>query len=170
MSPATDQVLGGRYRLTERIAGGGMGEVWRARDEVLERHVAVKIMRKEYADDPTFLERFRAEARHAAGLSHANIAAVYDFGNGGVGDAGGPFLVMEHVPGEPLSALVAREGALTATRTLEIVGQAALGLQAAHDAGVVHRDVKPGNILVDAAATGCASPTSASRARRTPCR
>jgi serine/threonine-protein kinase len=148
MTTAADQLLGGRYRLAERIAGGGMGEVWRAQDEVLGRLVAVKIMRKEYADDPTFLERFRAEARHAAGLSHANIAAVYDFGNGGAGDAGSPFLVMEHVPGEPLSALVAREGALTADRTLEIVGQAALGLQAAHDAGVVHRDVKPGNILV----------------------
>jgi serine/threonine-protein kinase len=144
MTTAADQLLGGRYRLAERIAGGGMGEVWRAQDEVLGRLVAVKIMRKEYADDPTFLERFRAEARHAAGLSHANIAAVYDFGNGGAGDAGSPFLVMEHVPGEPLSALVAREGALTTDRTLEIVGQVALGLQAAHDAGVVHRDVKPG--------------------------
>ena len=147
---ATDQVLGGRYRLTERIAGGGMGEVWRGVDEVLGRDVAVKILRKEYADDPTFLARFRAEARHTANLSHPGIAAVYDFGEGtGTGsDDESPFLVMEHVPGEPLSALVAREGALGAERTLRIIGQTALALQAAHDAGVIHRDVKPGNILV----------------------
>ncbi|MGH8938175.1 MAG: protein kinase domain-containing protein, partial [Actinomycetes bacterium] len=145
--PTTDQLLGSRYRLTDRIAGGGMGEVWRARDEVLGRDVAVKILRREYAEDPTFLERFRAEARHTASLSHPNIAAVYDFGQGD-DDLGSPFLVMELVPGEPLSALVAREGPLAPDRTLDIIGQTALGLQVAHDTGVIHRDVKPGNILV----------------------
>ena len=147
MTAETDRVLGGRYRLTERIAGGGMGEVWQAQDDVLGRGVAVKILRREYADDSTFLERFRAEARHTAGLSHPNIAAVYDFGEGRE-DGGSPYLVMEHVPGEPLSTLVSREGRLTPDRTLDIIGHAALGLQAAHDAGVIHRDVKPGNILV----------------------
>jgi serine/threonine-protein kinase len=146
--PASDQLLGGRYRLTERIAGGGMGEVWQALDEVLGRQVAVKILRREYVDDPTFLERFRAEARHTANLSHPGIAAVYDFGEGTHDELGSPFLVMEHVPGDPLSALVSREGTLTPEKTLDVVGQAALGLQAAHDAGVIHRDVKPGNILV----------------------
>ena len=164
---STGDVLGGRYRLTARIAGGGMGEVWRADDEVLGREVAVKILRREYADDSTFLERFRAEARHTAGLAHDGIAAVYDFGEGdtaagntgaedtGAGDTGSgdtaqasPYLVMEHVPGEPLSALIARDGALSPQRTMDVVGQAALALQAAHDAGVVHRDVKPGNILI----------------------
>ena len=154
---STGDVLGGRYRLTARIAGGGMGEVWRADDEVLGREVAVKILRREYADDSTFLERFRAEARHTAGLAHSGIAAVYDFGEGdtGAGDTGSgdtaqasPYLVMEHVPGEPLSALIARDGALSPQRTMDVVGQAALALQAAHDAGVVHRDVKPGNILI----------------------
>ena len=95
MRPDTDVLLGGRYLLTERIAGGGMGEVWAASDEVLGRPVAVKILRREYADDPTFLERFRAEARHAAGLSHSGIAAVYDYGE----DDGSPFIVMELVPG-----------------------------------------------------------------------
>ena len=154
---STGDVLGGRYRLTARIAGGGMGEVWRADDEVLGREVAVKILRREYADDSTFLERFRAEARHTAGLAHSGIAAVYDFGEGdtGAGDTGAgdtaqasPYLVMEHVPGEPLSALIARDGALSPQRTMDVVGQAALALQAAHDAGVVHRDVKPGNILI----------------------
>ena len=147
MTAETDRVLGSRYRLTERIAGGGMGEVWRAEDDVLGRDVAVKILRREYADDPTFLERFRAEARHTAGLSHANIAAVYDFGEG-QDEGGSPYLVMEYVPGEPLSTVVSREGRLAPERTLDIIGQAALGLQAAHDAGVIHRDVKPGNILV----------------------
>ena len=146
-----DLVLGGRYRLTGRIAGGGMGEVWRGVDDVLGRDVAVKILRRQYVDDPTFLERFRAEARHSANLSHPNIAAVYDFGEGDPqrpGEAGSPFLVMEHVPGYPLSAIVSKEGRLDPGRTMAVVGQAALGLQAAHDAGVIHRDVKPGNLLV----------------------
>ena len=110
--PATDQLLGKRYRLIDRIAGGGMGEVWRARDEVLGREVAVKILRREYADDPTFLARFRAEARHSANLAHSGIAAVYDFGEGSRRGAGSPFLVMENVPGEPLSALISRDGPL----------------------------------------------------------
>jgi serine/threonine protein kinase len=146
--PGTDHVLGERYRLTERIAGGGMGEVWQAEDTVLGRTVAVKLLRREYADDPTFLARFRNEARHSAGLSHPGIALVYDFGEGTEENGGSPYLVMEHVPGEPLSAIVSREGTLPPDRTLDVIGQAALGLQAAHDAGVVHRDVKPGNILV----------------------
>ncbi|MEO7979440.1 MAG: serine/threonine-protein kinase [Sporichthyaceae bacterium] len=144
----TERVLGHRYRLTERIAAGGMGEVWQAEDTVLGRTVAVKLLRREYADDATFLARFRNEARHTAGLSHPGIAAVYDFGEGGADVDESPYLVMEHVPGEPLSTLVSREGTLSPERTLDIVGQAALGLQAAHDAGVIHRDVKPGNILV----------------------
>ena len=144
----TERVLGARYRLVERMAAGGMGEVWRGEDTVLRRTCAVKILRREYADDPTFLARFRNEARHTAGLTHAGIAAVYDFGEGDEDCGGSPYLVMEHVPGEPLSALVSREGTLSPERTLDVIGQAALGLQAAHDAGVVHRDVKPGNIMV----------------------
>jgi serine/threonine protein kinase len=144
MKPDADVLLGNRYLLTGRIAGGGMGEVWAATDDVLGRPVAVKILRREYADDPTFLERFRAEAIHAAGLSHTGIAAVYDYGE----DDGSPFIVMELVPGEALSAEMAREGALAPDRTLDIIGQAALALQTAHDGGVIHRDVKPGNLLI----------------------
>src|SRR4029078_10617276 len=125
-----------------------MGEVWQAEDTVLGRTVAVKLLRREYADDATFLTRFRNEARHTAGLSHPGIALVYDFGEGKEEEGGSPYLVMEHVPGEPLSTIVSREGTLTPERTMDVVGQAALGLQAAHDAGVIHRDVKPGNILV----------------------
>jgi serine/threonine-protein kinase len=136
--------LGDRYLLEERIATGGMGEVWRAKDELLHRDVALKLLKREYADDEVFAERFRGEARHTAGLAHANIAGVFDYGEG---DAAS-YLVMELVPGEPLSALLAREGRLSADRTLDIVAQAARGLEAAHQGGVIHRDVKPGNILV----------------------
>ena len=141
-------VLGERYRLVARIAGGGMGEVWRAVDEVLDRVVAVKILRREYADDATFRERFRAEARHTANLAHPSVAAVYDFGDGNDDGSESPYLVMEHVDGEPLSAVLAREGALPIARTLELLGHAAAGVQAAHDAGVIHRDIKPANVLV----------------------
>ena len=99
-------LIGDRYRLVERIATGGMGEVWRATDERLGRPVAVKVLRSEYADDPTFVERFRAEGRHAAMLSHPGIASVFDYGE----VDGMAYLVMELVDGEPLSHVLAREG------------------------------------------------------------
>lgn len=142
-------VLGDRYALDERIATGGMGEVWRATDQVLGRTVAVKVLKPEYLSDPTFLRRFRDEARHTAALSHPGIANTFDYGEL-TDDAGlaRAFLVMEYVAGEPLSAILAGAGALPPDRTLDIVGQAGLALQAAHDAGVIHRDVKPGNLLV----------------------
>lgn len=158
--------LGGRYRLQDRIAFGGMGEVWRALDEVLGRKVAVKILRPELAYDDNFRRRFRAEARTAGALSHPGIAAVYDYGEGPVVPAdsdvrGGPntpgqgaltdddvaYLVMELVPGEPLSTMLSR-GALGVDATLDIVAQSARALHAAHERGVVHRDVKPANLLV----------------------
>src|SRR2546423_3157409 len=144
MSLTPDATLNGRYTLQERIAIGGMGEVWRASDEVLGRTVAVKVLKEEYAVDPSFVARFRTEARHVASLSHPGIANVFDYGE--VGDTA--YLVMELVDGEPLSTVLAREGRLDPERTLDIVGQAALALQAAHDAGLVHRDVKPGNLLL----------------------
>src|SRR3954469_2604157 len=144
MTLAPDVTLGARYRLEQRIAVGGMGEVWQASDVLLGRRVAVKVLKPEYAADAHFVERFRNEARHTAALSHPGIANVFDYGE--IGDMA--YLVMELVAGEPLSALLAREGPLDAARTLDIVGQAALALQAAHDLGVVHRDVKPGNLLV----------------------
>src|SRR3954453_7425640 len=145
-------VLGARYRLAGLVAVGGMGEVWRADDETLGRQVAVKVLKAEYAEDPTFVERFRAEARNTAMLSHSGIATVYDYGEVAVDGGGGSsaYLIMELVPGEPLSALLAREAPIAPERTMNIVGQAALALQAAHEAGVVHRDIKPGNLLVTA--------------------
>jgi serine/threonine-protein kinase len=138
-------VLGGRYRLEERIASGGMGAVWRAVDDVLGRTVAVKILLPELLDEPGFAERFRAEARTMATINHPGVVDVYDYGTD---PATGAYLVMEFVQGEALSRTLGRVGRLTAGRTLALVAQAAEALHAAHQAGVVHRDVKPGNLLV----------------------
>ncbi len=138
-------VLEHRYRLDDRIALGGVGEVWRGTDLVLRRVVAVKLLRPEYAQDEECLARFRAEGRHAALLSHPNIAQVYDYVEKAPPVPG--FLVMELVDGQSLARLVA-EGPLSPARTMGIVARAARGLQAAHAAGLVHRDIKPGNLLV----------------------
>ncbi|SFF04373.1 protein kinase domain-containing protein [Blastococcus tunisiensis] len=143
--------VGGRYELLALLATGGMGQVWRARDTVLDRPVAVKVLRSEYTGNPTFLARFRAEARHTAALAHRNIAALHDYGEVPADDAAPEhvaYLVMELVEGEALCDVLAREPRLPVGRTLDLLQQAASGLAAAHAAGVVHRDVKPGNILV----------------------
>ncbi|MFQ6171461.1 serine/threonine-protein kinase [Oryzobacter sp. R7] len=136
-------VLGDRYALRARIASGGMGDVWEGHDRVLEREVAVKVLRPG-TDEEVFARRFRSEALHSANLAHPNVATVLDYGE----DEPFAYLVLELVPGEPLSALVQREGALDPARVRSIMGQAALALGAAHESGVVHRDVKPANILV----------------------
>ncbi|WP_036408356.1 serine/threonine-protein kinase [Microbispora rosea] len=140
----SDTVLGGRYRLTSPIAAGGMGEVWRAEDELLGREVAIKLLGRHVAGDATFRDRFRSEARITAALTDPGIAQVFDYGE----SDGLAYLVMELVRGEPLSAILARTGALGPDVTLDVVEQTARGLHAAHRAGVIHRDVKPGNLLV----------------------
>jgi serine/threonine protein kinase len=145
------RLLGGRYELTSLIATGGMGQVWQARDTVLNRDVAVKVLRSEFTGDPTFLARFRAEAQLAAGLVHPNIATLFDYGEVQPDHPTSEhlaYLVMELVRGESLSTLLAREQRLSPDRTLDILRQSAAGLAAAHAAGVVHRDVKPGNVLL----------------------
>lgn len=144
MKPGEGLALGDRYRLVSRIAVGGMGEVWRAHDESLARDVAVKVLREEYAGDEGFLERFRTEARNCAQLSHPNIAQLYDYGE----QDGSAFLVMELILGEPLSDLLDREPVLPTRRLLPLLAETARALHAAHVAGVVHRDVKPGNIIL----------------------
>ena len=144
MTPRQGSVLGSRYRLVSQIAAGGMGDVWRATDEVLGREIAVKVLKRELSGERGFLERFRREARQTAALSHPGIAAVFDYGE----EDGNAYLVMELVPGEPLSDLVARDGALPVPVAISLVVQTADALAVAHRAGLVHRDVKPANLLV----------------------
>jgi hypothetical protein len=145
--PVNDgQLIAGRYRVEGRLGVGGMSTVQLAFDSRLERYVAVKLLAEHLADDPTFVSRFRREALAAARLVHPNIVQVFDFGF----DAGGHqhFIVMEHVPGNSCAELLRDEGRLGVARTVEIVLQACRGLDYAHRNGVVHRDVKPGNLLV----------------------
>src|SRR3954451_2246148 len=142
------RLLGNRYELLLVLASGGMGRVWRARDTLLERPVAVKVLRSEFTGDATFRARFRAEAQHTASLHHQNIASVFDYGELEEDGEQLAYLVMELVEGETLTALLEREGRLDAGRTLDLLRQTSAALGAAHAAGVVHRDVKPGNILM----------------------
>ena len=140
----TGDLMGGRYRLTSRIAAGGMGEVWQARDEILGRTVAIKLLKEGLTDEEGFTERFRNEARLSAALAHGNIAQVYDYGE----DGNLAYLVMEYVPGKPLSKILHERGPISAADTANLMGQAAAALHAAHRAGLIHRDVKPANMLV----------------------
>ena len=142
----SDYVLDGRYQLDYRIASGGMGEVWAGTDITLDRPVAVKLLSTQHADDQQFRARFRAEARYAASLSHPGITRVFNYGENS--PLGGPYLVMELVNGEPLSTILERVGRLSAYNTMDVVAQAARALDVAHNAGIVHRDIKPGNLLI----------------------
>ena len=145
------QLLADRYRLDRRIAVGGMGEVWDAADTRLDRRVAVKVLKPELCGDAEFLHRFRTEARTTASLNHPGIAAVHDYGETAAlpdGPSDTAYLVMELVEGEPLAAILANHHRLSAEQTLDILEQAGLALQAAHERGYVHRDVKPGNIMI----------------------
>jgi len=151
------QLLADRYRLSRRIAVGGMGEVWEAADTRLDRAVAVKVLKPELCGNAEFLHRFRTEARTTASLNHPGIAGVHDYGETAAmpdGPEDTAYLVMELVDGEPLAAIISRLGRLTADATLDILEQAGHALQAAHERRYVHRDVKPGNILVMTDPTG----------------
>jgi serine/threonine protein kinase len=142
--PSSGITLGGRFQLTTRIAIGGMGEVWKAKDLILGRIVAIKVLKEEYTGDPGFLQRFRAEARHTALLNHVGIANVFDYGE----EEGSAYLVMELVPGQPLSSIIEHEQVLSPDRTLSMIAQTARALAVAHAQGLVHRDIKPGNLLI----------------------
>jgi hypothetical protein len=150
--------LGDRYQLDHRIASGGMGAVWRAVDQLLDRPVAVKLLKRELADDPAFVERFRREARAAAALTHANVAAVFDYGE----RDGQAFIVMELVEGENLAQRLARAGPLPWPEALAVAEQVARALAAAHARGLVHRDVKPANVLLGSGVGAALPPGSAS--------
>jgi serine/threonine-protein kinase len=142
MSPY--DVLGGRYELEQPIGRGGSGEVWRALDRSLGRPVAVKVVDVPAADD-TVVRRFRHEARAAAALSHPHVVGIHDADV----DAARAYLVMELLPGPTLAALLRDEGPLALERAVDLAAQAASGLEAVHRAGLVHRDVKPGNLVLD---------------------
>ncbi|GAA0480839.1 hypothetical protein Ade02nite_55960 [Paractinoplanes deccanensis] len=147
LSPGT--VLSERYELTERIAAGGMGEVWRGIDRMLHRAIAVKVVLPNLMADPEFLTRFRSEARMMAALRHPGIVQVYDYGENAVAGGGRmDYMVMEFIEGTPLAKQIQQAGRLSPAETMRIVAQVADALQVAHDAGIVHRDVKPANLLV----------------------
>ncbi|OBK12293.1 serine/threonine-protein kinase [Mycobacterium asiaticum] len=149
MSPRVGVTLSGRYRLQRLIATGGMGQVWEAVDSRLGRRVAVKVLKQEFSQDPEFIERFRAEARTTAMLNHPGIAQVHDYGESAMdGEGRTAYLVMELVNGEPLNSVIKRTGRLSLRHALDMLEQTGRALQVAHAAGLVHRDVKPGNILI----------------------
>lgn len=148
---ASGSLLAGRYRLLDQVAVGSMGEVWRAHDDRLDRDVAVKVLRPELAEDDAFRARFRSEARHAASVRHPHVAAVHDYGEdvdvrtGGTATA---YLVMDLLDGRPLSAVLAESGPLPPRRVAALLVQVADALAVAHRMGLVHRDIKPGNLVV----------------------
>jgi len=137
-------LLNNRYQLLERLGTGGMAEVFRARDVMLDRYVAIKVLRKDYTENQAFQDRFRQEARAAANLSHPNIVTVHDFGL----SEGQLYIVMEHVPGTDLKALIRKRGRFTIEEAIPLIVQASAGLGYANRAGLVHCDVKPHNMLV----------------------
>ncbi len=139
-----NDILAERYELISHIARGGMADVWRARDSELNRTVAVKILHKQYANDESFIKRFRREAQAAANLNHPNIVSIFDWGQEG----SIYFIVMELVEGRSLRDVLRSEGALLPRRATEIAAETAAALAVAHRAGITHRDVKPGNILL----------------------
>lgn len=141
---AETRLLSNRYEIIEQIGKGGMAVVYRARDQMLERQVAIKVLREDYSSDASFQERFRQEAKAAANLTHPNIVTVHDFGM----DNGQLFIVMENVPGTDLKTLLRKRGRFGPGEALPLIIQACAGIGYAHRAGLVHCDVKPQNMLV----------------------
>jgi eukaryotic-like serine/threonine-protein kinase len=139
------ETVANRFEVEELVGAGGMSSVYRARDALLERHVALKVLHQQYGDDEEFVERFRREARSVAQLSHPNIVTVIDRGE----DRGRQFIVFEYIDGENLKQLVVRRGRLAVREALELAIQVARGLAFAHESGIVHRDVKPQNVLLN---------------------
>ena len=145
MRDLVGECFSGRYRLVTRLAGGGMGDVYRGHDLLLDRAVAIKVLQPNLAGDPEHLERFKAEARAAARFSHPNVVAVYDWGSE---DSDTYYMVMEYVSGSDLRDLLVRRGAIDHGVVLEIMAEVCDALEAAHSEGLIHRDIKPENILI----------------------
>src|SRR5688572_7264597 len=140
------RLISARYRLIAPLGEGGMATIWRAVDEQLDREVAVKLLRPQFSSDPGFAARFKQEARAAGGLSHPSIVSVYDYGTDG--DDGDQYIVMELVEGRDLATILRDRGALSTDDSVRIAIAVASALEVAHRKGIVHRDVKPGNILI----------------------
>src|SRR4051794_28369684 len=146
LTPVVGELIAGRYELEELVGSGGMSSVYRAHDRLLERTVALKILHEQFTRDEGYVERFRREARSVAQLTHPNIVTVIDRGE----QDGRQFIVFEYVDGMNLKELVAQEGPLAPGEAIELALQIARGLAFAHEQGLVHRDVKPQNVLLDA--------------------
>jgi len=142
------RLVGGRYEVGEILGYGGMAEVHRGHDVRLGREVAVKILRSDLARDPTFQNRFRREAQAAAGLNHPAIVAVYDTGEDESPDGVTPYIVMEFVEGRTLREILKTEGQLAPSRAMEITAEVCSALDFSHRSGIVHRDIKPGNVMI----------------------
>jgi serine/threonine-protein kinase len=140
-----DQLVGGRYRVVRKIGGGGMADVYLCEDLTLGRRVAIKVLLQRLLNDPTFVERFRREAKAAAGLNSANVVGVYDWGE--LDDA--YYIVMEYVEGETLKDLVRRKGRLGGAEAVRIALQLLTAVAYAHRRGIIHRDIKPQNVMLD---------------------
>lgn len=138
------RLLNNRYQLLERIGSGGMADVFRARDLMLERTIAIKVLHETYSDDKALQDRFKQEARAAANLSHPNIVTVHDFGF----DNGQLFIVMEHIPGRDLKTILRTRGRYSVEEAIPLIVQACAGIGYAHRAGLVHCDIKPHNMIV----------------------
>lgn len=139
------RILANRYELIRKIGGGGMAVVYQAYDTSLDRQVAIKLLREEYADDPDFIRRFQKEAQAVARLSHQNIVNIYDFGE----SDGLTYLVMEYVEGSTLKDIIAQYGPLPISQVIDYSVQLCYGMAQAHSQQIVHKDIKPHNIMVD---------------------
>src|SRR5918995_2149417 len=139
-----EQNLQKRYRLDEQLAAGGMGTVFAGTDLRLNRRVAVKVLKEQFAGDPRFVERFRREARSVAALSHPNIASIYDYGE----EDGRQFIVMELIEGADLARMLRSDAPLSPERATRVATEMCAALSHAHAAGVVHRDIKPANVII----------------------
>ena len=140
-----EQVVGGRYRVVRKLGGGGMADVYLCEDLTLGRNVAIKVLLQRYLNDPTFVERFRREAKAAAGLNQQNLVSIYDWGE----VDGTYYIAMEYVEGETLKDLIRRRGRLSGNESVAVTLQLLAAVDFAHRSGIVHRDIKPQNIMID---------------------